>query len=190
MQPKRNIAARAAHWSANHRKTAIWGWLAFVLIALALGSAGGMKTISDADSGAGESKSADQAINRAFPEDASETVLVQSKSKDVSGPAFRATIEDVVTRVSKAEGVRDVRSPIERGNRGQLAPDGHSALVEFEIAGDEEQTEERVAWTPRSRRTRSSGSRSSATRAPRRRCRSASRRTSNRPRPSRCRSRS
>jgi hypothetical protein len=27
------LAARAAHWSARHRKTAIFGWLAFVVIA-------------------------------------------------------------------------------------------------------------------------------------------------------------
>ena len=36
MQPRRNIAARAAHWSANHRKTAIWGWLAFVFVVMGL----------------------------------------------------------------------------------------------------------------------------------------------------------
>ena len=36
-----NIAARAGRWSANHRKTAIWGWLAFVLVALVVGSTPG-----------------------------------------------------------------------------------------------------------------------------------------------------
>ena len=39
--PSRNIAARAGRWSAQHRKTAIFGWLAFVLIALVAGSAAG-----------------------------------------------------------------------------------------------------------------------------------------------------
>ena len=35
--PTRNpgLAARAGRWSAQHRKKAIWGWLAFVLIAFA-----------------------------------------------------------------------------------------------------------------------------------------------------------
>ena len=37
-----NLAARAGRWSANHRKTAIWGWLAFVFVALALGIAAGL----------------------------------------------------------------------------------------------------------------------------------------------------
>ena len=37
--PRRNIAARAAAWSANHRKLAIWGWLGivFVLVATFMG---------------------------------------------------------------------------------------------------------------------------------------------------------
>jgi hypothetical protein len=31
--PKENFAARAGAWSAAHRKTAIFGWLGFVLLA-------------------------------------------------------------------------------------------------------------------------------------------------------------
>ena len=31
-----NVAARMAHWSGRHRKKAIWGWLAFVVIVLAV----------------------------------------------------------------------------------------------------------------------------------------------------------
>ena len=141
----RNLAARAGRWSAEHRKTAIFGWLAFVLVAFALGSAAGMKTISDDDRGTGESGCADRAINHAFPSDASESVLIQSQTKDAHDPAFRAVVNDAVTRIKQADAVRDVRSPLARGNHGQLSPDGHSALVEFEIAGDDAQTEKRVA---------------------------------------------
>src|SRR5687767_342322 len=31
--PSRNLAARAGRWSARHRKTAILGWIAFVVLA-------------------------------------------------------------------------------------------------------------------------------------------------------------
>ena len=34
-----NIAARMGRWSARHRKTAIFGWLAFVAASFAIGSA-------------------------------------------------------------------------------------------------------------------------------------------------------
>ena len=33
-----NLTARAARWSAGHRKTAMLGWFAFVLVAFAIGS--------------------------------------------------------------------------------------------------------------------------------------------------------
>ena len=45
MKQTRSIAARAGRWSATHRKTAIWGWLAFVVVAFAIGGAVGTKTL-------------------------------------------------------------------------------------------------------------------------------------------------
>jgi uncharacterized membrane protein YdfJ with MMPL/SSD domain len=39
--PPSGLAARAAHWSAEHRKLAIWGWIAFVVVAVVLGNAVG-----------------------------------------------------------------------------------------------------------------------------------------------------
>ncbi len=33
-----NLAARMARWSAHHRKKAIFGWLAFALVAFAIGN--------------------------------------------------------------------------------------------------------------------------------------------------------
>ena len=41
METQRNLAARAAGWSAAHWKTAAGGWLAFVVAAVALGSLAG-----------------------------------------------------------------------------------------------------------------------------------------------------
>ena len=38
VEAPRGIAARAAHWSAAHRKKAIFGWLAFALVAFFVGN--------------------------------------------------------------------------------------------------------------------------------------------------------
>ena len=46
MQSK-TFAARAGRWSAQHRKAAIWGWLAFVLVAFVIGGAVGVKKPSN-----------------------------------------------------------------------------------------------------------------------------------------------
>ena len=40
-----NLAARMGRWSASHRKTATFGWLAFVVAAFAVGIAVPMQTI-------------------------------------------------------------------------------------------------------------------------------------------------
>ena len=39
----RNLAARMGRWSADHWKTATFGWLAFVVVAFALGGMVGTK---------------------------------------------------------------------------------------------------------------------------------------------------
>ena len=49
MQAKRNLAHRMGRWSGTHPKTAIFGWLAFVLIAFFIGNAVGTKTLDPAD---------------------------------------------------------------------------------------------------------------------------------------------
>ena len=76
---QRNLAARAGRWSARHRKKAIFGWLAFVVVSVVLGGALGMKEIASEDLGDGESKRADQTLADGFPDRASEEVLVQGR---------------------------------------------------------------------------------------------------------------
>ena len=61
----RGVAARAGRWSAGHRKTAIWGWIAFVVAAIAIGGALGTKTLPDSKSGDGESATPNRRSNAA-----------------------------------------------------------------------------------------------------------------------------
>ncbi len=143
-----DIAARAGKWSARNRKKAIFGWLGFVLAALVLGSAVGTNTLTGAEQGVGESGRADRAIGSAFPKTAEEQVLIKAKDgATTADPEFRAAITDVTGRLKRTEHVRDLRSPLDRGNAGQLSPDGDSALVLFKIDGDEDQAGERVDAT-------------------------------------------
>jgi uncharacterized membrane protein YdfJ with MMPL/SSD domain len=144
---KRNLAARAGHWSARHRKAAIGGWLAFVVLAFVLGGAIGTNELADEDAGNGSSRVADTAIAKAdFPKRADEQVLVQARTQTltVDDPAFKAAVDDVVTRLESEKHVVDVASPLEPGNEGQISKDRSSALVTFSVPGTDEQTEERV----------------------------------------------
>src|SRR3954470_6100451 len=139
--PKRNLAARAGYWSAKHRKIAVGGWLAFVVIAFVLGGAIGTNTLSDDDSGNGQSRVADKAITKAdFPDKADEQVLVQSRDGKLtaSDPKFQTAVAGVVAQLKSAKDVFDVESPLSKGNEGQVSKDGRSALVTFAVRGDED----------------------------------------------------
>ena len=74
----RNPAARIGRWSAQHRKTAILGWILFVVLATVLGGKVGQNDLDDSARGSGESKRGDMIIKAAgFPDQAGEQVLVQ-----------------------------------------------------------------------------------------------------------------
>src|SRR5919197_3870267 len=145
----RNLSARAARWSAQHRRKAIFGWLAFVIVAFVVGGAVGTKQLGDTDTGNGSSQVADRAIDNAgFPDEADEQVLVQGRgSVKIGDPAFTAAVDDTVTRLKAVPHVKDVESPLAADNKGQLSKDGRSALVTFKIAGDDDLAKERVDAT-------------------------------------------
>jgi uncharacterized membrane protein YdfJ with MMPL/SSD domain len=128
-----NLAARAGRWSAAHRKTAIWGWIAFVVVAVVVGGALGTTTLNDSQSGVGESGHADKTLDKAFPDSASESVLVQSKRATTGERPFRSAVVDLERRLGALAFVRNIDDPYARGNEGQISGDRHSALVDFEI---------------------------------------------------------
>ena len=117
-KPTSNLAARMGRWSADHWKTATFGWLAFVIVAFGLGGLAGTKSIDPNTAGPGESGRMDRILDAGFKRPADESVLIQSRSLTATDPAFTAAIEDVVARVSKLEAVQNVRSPARRGQRG------------------------------------------------------------------------
>src|SRR5687767_14075957 len=94
----RNLAARAGRWSAQHRKTAIIGWILFVVLATMAGSQVGQKELPTAEMGNGESKQSMLLMEKAdFPDTVGEQVLIQGKG-DVksSDPEVAAAVKDVV----------------------------------------------------------------------------------------------
>jgi uncharacterized membrane protein YdfJ with MMPL/SSD domain len=135
-----NIAARVGRWSATHRRKAILGWLAFVILATLVGGSVGTRTLERADEGNGQSQIAERAIADAgFPEQADEQILIQGRGWVTAGDrAFAAAVRDVVARLEAVPHVRDVRSPLRRANADHVSQDGRSALVTFKLAGDEE----------------------------------------------------
>src|SRR4249919_1537948 len=132
-----NIAARMGRWSASHRKTAIFGWLAFVIAAFAISFFVPMKMIDDTDFNVGEARTGDHIIrDGGFKlDEQGEFVLVQSKTKTTDDPAFRAVVNQAVAALDSHPQVTKLRSPLAAGNEGQISKDGHSALIFFSPEG-------------------------------------------------------
>ena len=137
-----NLAARMARWSSTHRKRAFWGWLAFVIVAFAVGNAIGPKLISDIDNFNGESHDAEAALDRAGLRPQSEVVFIQSDELTIKDARFKAAVADVVRSLPKVPYVEDVKSPLQ--GESAVSQDGHAALVDFNVAGDSVEAKDRI----------------------------------------------
>ena len=135
MQPK-NLAARAGRWSATHRKTAILGWILFVVLATVIGGKVGQNQLKDSASGNGDSKRGAMIVDDAgFPEEVGERVLIQGKGSIKSDdPQVTAAVKDVVNRLEGIKGVKDIESPLNAQQRANtVSKDGRSVLVTFSM---------------------------------------------------------
>ena len=140
-----NLAARAGRWSASHWKTAVGAWVAFCVVAVALGGVAGTKMLKQADTAAGGTRTAERLLrDGGFQDRASESVLVRSRTQTVGVPAFRAGVADVARTVSGLPETGRVRSPLEPANAGQVSKDRHSVLVQFDMRGDQDTADKRV----------------------------------------------
>jgi len=133
-----NIAARMGRWSASHWKTAVFGWLAFVVAAVAMGGQVGTKQIKLEDVNSGQSHKADQILKKGFPQSnpLTEIVLVQSTTRTVDDPAFRATVNDVVRTVKGNPQTKNFKSPLDRANGDQVSKDRRTVMVVWDMKGD------------------------------------------------------
>ena len=146
MNPRssRNLAARAGGWSARRWKLAAFGWLAFAVIAVGVGSQVGGVALSDEDMASGQAGRAARILAGAgFVEPASESVLVQHTEQKATEPGFQSAIAVVVQSVALQRDVTNIRNPLETPAT-QISKDGHSALVQFDIRGDRDTAEDRV----------------------------------------------
>jgi uncharacterized membrane protein YdfJ with MMPL/SSD domain len=146
MRHRENFALRAARWSAAHRRAVILGWLVFVAVAFALGSAAGMVTLTQVETENGQSRLADEIQARQFPSERSgEEVLIENPSGPLAGSAYRAAVADLATRLSSARAVAAIRSPLAAGNAGQTSKNGRAVLLTFQITGNPDTAQNRVA---------------------------------------------
>jgi RND superfamily putative drug exporter len=103
--------------------------------------------------GNGESKRAELIVDAAdFPEEIREQVLIQGKgSIEADDPQVAAAVRDVVNRLGRIDGVRDIESPLVAAERvSTVSKDGRSVVVNFTLPGERADMDalEQVAQAP------------------------------------------
>jgi uncharacterized membrane protein YdfJ with MMPL/SSD domain len=136
-----NLAARAGRWSAKNWKTAIALWVAFVAVAIGVGTAVGTHTLTASEQATGEAARAEQLLGSAgFHTPAAESVIVRSETRTVADPAFRSTVRSVLTKLRTFPQVTNLRT----GAGGQISKDRRAQLIEFDMKGKLDTADGRV----------------------------------------------
>jgi RND superfamily putative drug exporter len=137
------MVERVAGWSARHRKTAVFGWLLLVAVAVVIGQRMGTGNVNSYDPG--QAGQAERVLDRPVVQQPdSESVLVQGRAGQSYGhdPEMQQAVRQVVTALrALPRSAADIGSPPTGGRTasghtaGGGLVSGRSALVTFNVAG-------------------------------------------------------
>ena len=140
-----NLAGRVGGWAAANPKDAIFGWIAFVAIAVALGAHFGTKPMPQRESTTGESARADQILSRVgLRPPIEEAVLVQITRLHTPTVELYKAVRDATDKLQSIDDVRKLRSPLDPRNPNLIAWDLRSALITFRVRGNPDQAAKRM----------------------------------------------
>jgi putative drug exporter of the RND superfamily len=127
-----------AGWSARHRKTAIFGWLALVVVAYIIGQLLGSPNLPQNDLGqAGQAEQTLEHLGVTAP--TTEEVLIQARTPGATfatDPSMRQAVSQVTAALSQLPGAAaGIRSPSSPGGQALVSANGRSALVTFTVPG-------------------------------------------------------
>jgi len=130
---RRNVAAAMGGWSVRHRVIAIIGWLVFVAVAVAIGSASGQHQMTTDQYAQGDSARALRILDNAGLSTPAGEMFLVSTGTPVTSPAARAAVSDLIDRLKATGAVTAVVDPYPNG---LISADRHSALVRASMSGD------------------------------------------------------
>ncbi|GAA1894453.1 MMPL family transporter [Streptomyces durmitorensis] len=137
------LVQRITAWSVRHRKVAIAGWFALIVVAIVV--SGLVKGDEALTTDPGESGRAQDVLrSQQTDEPVQENVLIQPHEADsksrFSSPEVQAAVNDLLkTLKGESESVSDISSPLDKGNENLLSEDGRSGLVTFKLNGPDEE---------------------------------------------------
>ncbi|MBV9446222.1 MAG: MMPL family transporter [Streptosporangiaceae bacterium] len=128
------VVQRVAGWSARHRKTAVFGWLLLVAVAVVIGQRAGTSHVNSYDPG--QAGKAERVLNESVVKQPDgESVLIQARSGQTlaNDAQMREAVQRVVATLRAVpRSATGIRSPFTSPGLEK----GRSALVTFDVAGD------------------------------------------------------
>jgi uncharacterized membrane protein YdfJ with MMPL/SSD domain len=141
MQSKRNIAAAMGGWSVRHRVVAIIGWMAFVAIAVTIGSMAGQRQMTEDQYATGDSAQAIRILDDAGLKTPAGELFLLSSGAPATSASTRATVADLTRRLQATDVVTTVADPYAEH---LVSADGRSVLVRVSMTGDPMTAADRV----------------------------------------------
>ncbi|TPQ18542.1 MMPL family transporter [Streptomyces sporangiiformans] len=138
-----SLTVRMARWSALHPWRAIIGWLVFVALCLAVGSAVGLNSAKTADYRVGEAGRAEaMAAEGNLERRSTEQVLISARSdagldRGAAEVSARAAARDLTVRMERLPEVAGVADPL-------LSEDSRILMVEVALKGEERDAKDKV----------------------------------------------
>jgi RND superfamily putative drug exporter len=132
------LTVRIARWSAEHPWRAIGTWLLFVAICVGAGSAVGTRKGDFDDNPTGELATYQNIVDEAdFDRPATENVLITARAGTLDRASALAAANEVRAAMDVLPEVGKISEPVP-------SPKGTAVLVNVEITGDRDDSEERV----------------------------------------------
>jgi len=128
-------------WSVRHRVVAIVGWVIFVALAIAIGSAAGQRHMSEDEYATGDSAKAIRILDDAGLKVPAEEMFLVSGDQPATSPSTRAAVSDLLLRLDRTGRVTGVSDPYASG---LVSQDGRSVLVRVAMTGDAMTSGDRV----------------------------------------------
>ncbi|MFI9340101.1 MMPL family transporter [Streptomyces sp. NPDC052773] len=133
-----SLTVRMARASARHPWRALAGWLVFVVLCLAAGSAVGLNSATTADYRVGEAGRAEaMAARGGLERRATEQVLISARSGALDEQAARTAARELTARMERLPEVAAVTGPVR-------SADGRTLLVEVALKGEERDAKDKV----------------------------------------------
>jgi len=133
---------RLARRSARHPWLTVGLWA--VLVAAAVVSVGGMKTIDESNIRGAEYAKADDLLEDLNGETPPEETVVVQGAANVDDPAYRLFVGQLVGRLRATDGVVRVASYYDEGDRSFVSDDGSTTIISVTLSGDVKDAAETV----------------------------------------------